>query len=507
MSTEQTLEEVSTGSTDHRLEQALWQVETLQESLADIVLAIDDRGWRPMGDDTDVNEIPLKTVKDTALITRGLLASNPIIKRGVAVRTSYVHGQGCEFEGIGENDPLIKNVKNYKWFFSSQADSENESLLSTDGNMFTLMTRGRGRGKGNGTLERIPMRQIAGTVSNPDNPEDIWFYKRVWEAESVNYRTEDTQKKNKQAYYPADDYDPAVNGRPATIAGVKVVWESAILHTFVNRQVGWKWGVPDLMTVIWWSKAYKEFLETMQTLTKAYARFAWKVTASTPAGVNSVGAKVAQQPTRDPYTGQARDVGATAGLTSNMNLQSVGRSSNSVDFGAGLPLAAMVAAGLEIPLTTLTSDAGSANRSAGETLSEPTIKAMEMRQKVWTNFYERVFSYFGKTVKVVWPKIESEPTLKRVQAITSAMSANVLHDQEVRDYLVAALGIDNKNELPTEEELGLMILEMKKQQEQQEKAASEKAKLASANPSYGDHQNRDIEGARQYEPGTYGQQQ
>ncbi|ALY08381.1 portal protein [Arthrobacter phage Amigo] len=505
VSTEQKLEETTK---DIQLNNALWQVEQLQESLADIVLAIDDRGWRPMGDDTDVNEIPLKTVKDTALITRGLLASNPIIKRGIAVRTSYVHGQGCEFEGISETDPLIKNVKNYKWFFSPQADAENESLLSTDGNMFTLMTRGRGRGKGNGTLERIPMRQITGTVSNPDNPEDIWFYKRVWDSESVNYRTEDVNKKAKQAYYPADDYDPVANGRPATIAGVKVVWESAILHTFVNRQVGWKWGVPDLMTVIWWSKAYKEFLETMQTLTKAYARFAWKVTASTPAGVNSVASKVAAQPTRDPYTGAARDVGGTAGLTSNMNLQSVGRSSNSVDFGAGLPLAAMVAAGLEIPLTTLTSDAGSANRSAGETLSEPTIKAMEMRQKVWTTFYERVFAYFGKTVKVVWPKIESEPTLKRVQAMTTAMSANVLHAQEVRDYLVSALGIDNDNKLPTEEELGLLILAAKQAEEQADKAAAAKANQpASANPSYGDHENRDVEGARQYEPGTYGKEQ
>lgn len=502
MSTEQKLDEVNV---DYRLENAQIEIERLQESLADIVLAIDDRGWKPLGDDTDVNEIPLKSVKDTALITRGLLVANPIIKRGIAVRTSYVHGQGCIFEGLSDNEALIKNVKNYKWFFSDQAKAENEALLSTDGNMFTLMTRGRGRGKGNGTLERVPMSQITGTVSNPDNAEDIWFYKRQWESESVNYSTENKNKKTKQAYYPADDYDVS-NGRPARIAGVPVVWDSVILHTFVNRQVGWKWGVPDLMSVIWWSKAYKEFLETMQTLTKAYARFAWKVTSNTAAGVNSVSARVGTPPSRNPLTGQLNDVGGTAGLTSNMNLQSVGRSSNSVDFGAGLPLAAMVAAGLEIPLTTLTSDAGSANRSAGETLSEPTIKAMEMRQKLWTNFYERVFTYFGKTAKIVWPKIESEPTLKRVQAITTAMGANVLHDQEVRDYLVNALGIDNKNKLPTEEELGLLILQLTKNEEQAAEAAKVKQD-ASANPSYGDHENRDVEGARQYEPGTYGKEQ
>jgi hypothetical protein len=488
------------------LDGAIFQIEQLQESLANVVMAIDDIGWRPLGDDVDATEIPLDSIKETAQTTRGVLTLNPLIRRAIAVRTSYIWGQGWKFEGISENDPILTNVKNRKWVFSEQAVGELEACVGTDGNLFALLTRGRTRAKGRGTVERVPMKQIVGTVTNPENNEDIWFYKRQWDYNTVNYTTQNKTAETRQAYYPADDYDLA-NGRPSQIAGVPVNWDSAILHVSGSKQTGWKWGVPDLMSVVFWTKAYKEYLETMMTLTKAYARFAWKVQASSVAGVNSVASKVQATPTRHPITNQPMDVGGTAGMTAGMNLQAVGRSSNSVDFGGGLPLAAMIAAGLEIPLTTLTSDAGSANRSGSETLSEPTIKAMEMRQKLWSNFYERMFAYFGKTVRVVWPKIETEPTLKKIQAIVSALPANVLHDQEVRDYIVEALGLDNDNKLPTEEELGLLILEMNKQAEAAEKAATEKAKLASANASYGDHQNREQEGARQYEPGTYGKQQ
>ena len=494
---------------DYRLVEALDKIEQLEESLANVVLAIDDLGWRPLGEDVDATEIPLDSVKDVAQTTRGLLALNPLIRRAIAVRTSYIWGQGYHFEGIEETDPILTNVKNRKWVFSEQAVSELEGALGTDGNLFTLLSKGRTRAKAKGTVERVPMKQITGTVSNPENNEDVWFYKRSWDVVTTNYRTNQNDRKTREAYYPADDYDVA-NGRPSTIAGVPVVWNSAILHVSGSKQTGWKWGIPDLMSVVFWTKAYKEYLETMQTLTKAYARFAWKVSAPTAVGVNAMASRVAQTPSRHPQTGELMDVGGTAGMTNGMTLQSVGRSSSAVDFGAGLPLAAMIAAGMEIPLTALTADAGSANRSGSETLTEPTIKAMEMRQKLWSNYYERMFAYFGKTdVRVVWPKIESEPTLKKLQAIGSGAALNVLHAQDVRDYVIEALGIDNDNQLPTEEELGLLILAIKKEQEAADKAAAEAKELAqqSARESYGDHENREQEGARQYEPGTYGKQQ
>lgn len=471
------------------------KIELLQESLADVVLALDDVGWKPLGENVDATEIPLDTIKDNIQVTRGLLAINPLIKRASAVRASYIWGNGYKLEGVPENHPLLENVKNQKFFFSPEANIEAERTMFTDGNYILKLT------KATNSITRLPLSQITGTVSDPENPEDVWFYKRSWTVTSTRYANGQPKRTDKEEYFPADDYDWATNGKPRTIGGIKVNYDSAILHQSASKQTGWKWGVADSLAAIFYSKAYKEFLETMATLTKAYARFAWKVTAPTKAGVNSAAVKVGAQPTRNPYTGEVQDVGATAVAGMGTTLSAVGRTGGSVDFGAGLPLAAMVAAALEIPLTTLTADAGSANRSAGETLEEPTLKAMEMRQKLWTNVFERVFRYFGVTgVKVVWPKISQETTLKAVQAIMAATPSNLLSDEEVREFLMKALGIDNDNGVPSEEDMKNLLLAATMAAEQAEKAQAAKDK--SANPSYGDHSNRDEEGYHEYEPGT-----
>jgi len=438
-------------------------VEMLQESFADAMLALDDVGWRPLGAEENAAEIRLETVKNIAQTTRGLVAINPMIKRGVAVRTTYIWGEGVKFQGLDEKDPILTDRNNKKFFFSPQAHAELEAVMATDGNLFTLITKpGGGRrrlsdtGAGVAKLTRVPMREITGTVSNPANTEDVWFYKREFKITRESYATGQVTEQDVIAWFPADDYD-VENGKPFTIQGKPVVWNSAILHNTANKQVGWKWGAPDLMSVIFWTKAYKEFLENSATLVKAYSRFAFKITAPTAGGVKGAATKVAQQPTRDPLTGEHQSVGGTALMGMGTTMSTIGRTGGSVDFNAGLPLAAMVAAGLEIPLTTITSDSGSSNRSAAETLEAPTMKAMKARQQLWGGFFERLFHYLGKEdVKCIWGKIDLGDLLRNLQAIAAVTPLNVLHAEEVRAFVETVLELQSDKGLPTEEQLGLV---------------------------------------------------
>lgn len=495
-------------------------LEILQENFADVMLKLDDIGWRPLGGDEDATEIRLETIKTVAQTTRGLVTINPLIKRGVAVRTTYIWGEGVKFEGLDENDPLLTDPTNKKFLFSPQAWGEIEMTMATEGNLFVQITKaGSGRRRlGDGSknkITRIPMREITGTVSNPENKEDIWFYKREWTQTSHSFRTGEKTEKAMVAWFPATDYD-VENGKPFNIAGKPVVWNSAILHNTANKQLGWRWGAPDLMSVIFWTKAYKEFLENSATLVKAYSRFAFKVSSPTKAGVQAAATKVAQLPTRDPYTGDVSNVGGTAVMGMGSTLSTVGRTAGSVDFSAGLPLAAMVAAGLEIPLTALTADGGSSNRSAAETLETPTLKAMKARQKLWTGFFERLFDYLGKpNVKVVWGKVDVVDVQRFFTALTSATALNVLHAEEVRELVKIALEIENDKGLPTEEELGLMNpsnteagkagLEAQKQAADAKAAGPEGVKKpASAMPSYGDNSNRSAVGQHKYSQGRNG---
>ena len=501
-------------------------MEILKESFADAMLALDDVGWKPLGGDEDATEIRLETLKTIAQTTRGLVAINPLIKRGVAVRTTYIWGSGVKFVGLDESDPLLTDRTNKKFFFSPQAFSELEAVMATDGNLFALISKGKARrsleSSGAGfKMTRVPMGEITGTISDPFNKEDVWFYRREFMVESQSYATGEKSATSRVVWYPATDYD-TTNGKPFMIQGKPVVWNSAILHNTANKQVGWKWGAPDLMSVIFWTKAYKEFLENSATLVKAYSRFAFKVTAQSKNGVQGAATKVAQQPTRDPFTGEVQGVGGTAVMGMGTTLSTIGRTGGSVDFSAGLPLAAMVAAGLEVPLTSLTADGGSSNRSAAETLETPTLKAMKARQQLWGGFFERLFDYVGKpNVKVVWGQIDPGDVLRRIQAITAAVPMNVLHAEEVRDLIVTAMEIENDKELPTEEELGLAFASntemgkaaLKTAQNPPAPAApgapgskpgqstNSKNKAQSSSPSYGDNSNRSAVGQHKYSQG------
>lgn len=480
------------------------QIEILESNaMANLQLALDDVGWSPLGQDLDGEELDLETIKDTSDILRALNVINPLVKRGVSMRVQYIWGKGVHFKGIDEKNAVFENPLNQRFLFSAEALAEAERCLATDGIFFVLATgkisgprggRRSARSTGSAKLMRIPLQQIVGIVTNPENPEDIWFYRREWtETKTLASGKQDT--KQKVAYYPSDLYEGS--NSPKTIAGKPVIWEGRIIEHSVNKQVGWRWGVPDAMAVMFWAKAHKEFLEDSAKLVKAYSRFAFKATAPTPNSVRAVAAKVASPAPRDAH-GNQQDVGATAVMSPGSNLQAIGRTSGSVDFSAGLPLAGYVAAGLEVPLTDLLSDSSLSNRSAAETLTASKLAAMVSRQKSWKLFFERLFRFWGEEVEATFEKIDDENTSKYIGSLVLASGLNVLSAQEVRDALVKALGLEVGTKLPTEEELGLLILEQKKAEAADNQAQDE------TQQSYGDNSTREDIGQHEYTDGGDG---
>ena len=66
-------------------------VEVLQEAFVDLQRAMEDRGWTELtaaGEQAFTRE-GLRTM---ARINRVQLVANPLIKRGMAIRCSYIHG-------------------------------------------------------------------------------------------------------------------------------------------------------------------------------------------------------------------------------------------------------------------------------------------------------------------------------------------------------------------------------------------------------------------------------
>jgi hypothetical protein len=433
-----------------------------------------------------MQELPLATIKEKTQVTRALAVINPLIKRGLAVRTAYIWGNGIILDGLKEKHPeFFKSAVNQKYLLSDKAWQEMEQCLGTDGNFFLMVTRPGAQSK-HGAVARVPMRQITGTISNPENSEEIWFYRREWKTTVTKADSELEVTKDNIAYYPAIDYDEA-NGKPRRFKNKEVIYTSRIAVENANKQTGWKWGVPDLLSVIFWAKAHKEFLENQATLVKAYSRFAWKVATPTAANARAAATKVGTAPTIDPMTGQPQSVGATAVTGMGSTISSVGRTGGSVDFEAGLPLAGYVAAGLNVPLNELTADAGNANRSSAETLSSSNEKVMHARQSEHVMFFESIFNYLGFEVKVSFPRIEEEAVYRQIQSIVSLLPLNVFSDKEMRALIVKVLDLQtlDPEKVPTEEELGNLILAATMAAEAAEKAAENEAKLAKEKPVAG----------------------
>ena len=394
------------------------------DNMARALLALDDKGWSPLGElSTELDAFSLTTLKELAKELAERVDGNPLLKRGLGLRTSYVFGKGVEFDNISARiKELIESPKNQAVLFSSQAMAINEHSHFTAGQFFIL---GNVATK---NLQRIPFNEINGWVSDPDDAEFVRYYKRTWTRHPENGGT----AVQVSAWYPSDLYRP-VGSFPAFIEGVAVDSSKVMFTSAVNKRAGTIWGVPDAISAYPWAHAYNEYLKDGSRILKSLAMFAWQLKAKSRNGATQAAASIA--------TPQA--AGSMAIMGSDMELNSLPRT-NSVDLSSGRALAAMVASALEVSVVTLMSDPGSSGAyGTAQTLDVPTIKAMQARQQIWNEMFSRVLRFFGASNKagVKWPKMEQEATYRQIQAISLAYEAGALWEDEYREAVLDELDV------------------------------------------------------------------
>lgn len=404
------------------------------QSMAQAVLAFDDSGWNEVSAAATEDGFPLADLKDASKRIRELTEGNPLLKRGAALRTSYVFGKGVSF---GELQPrfrrFIDDPVNQDVLFSPEAQAINERSHFTDGQFFILGNIGTKQ------FQRIPFGEVSAIVTNPDNPEEIWYVRRTWTRRGQNLSGTGTQDQELNIWYPADTYAPA-NGRyVARIQDYPVDAKYRMFVSRVNRRAGRTLGTPDALPAVPWAHAYNEFLKDGSRMLKALSMFAWQLKSKTKTGVQNAAAAIATP-------GAA---GSTAVLGADMELSSMPRA-GSVDLTDGRPLGSMVASALEVSVVALLSDPGTSGAyGTAQTLDVPTLKAMEARQHVWTQFYARIMSFLGiRDAQVNWPKIESEPSQRLMQALALARETGAIWDDEYREAVIETLDVPKLHSTP-----------------------------------------------------------
>ena len=450
------------------------KVENFEESLAQAALHVDNMGWDPLGGASrSETGLDLEHIKEVSSVAQALVTVNPLAKRGIGVRTSYVWGSGVHLNYARDNRTVHRTIG------TTEAQFELERTIACDGNLFLEV-------EGHRSVRRIPVSQIAGAAEHPEEPGVLTHIRRKYKKYRTDSMSTSSGLAGRQDYTEVDEWIPTVENDlnvsyiPVGGKRVPVNKTKQIKHVAINRLVGWWWGVPDLYAILPWSKAYKEYLEDCNTLNKAYAQFAWEYRASTGDGVERAASQMASAPAIDPMTGQSSNVGGAV-ITGGDNRLAALQTIRPVDFTNGRPMAALIAAGLEIPLQVLTSDAGQGgSRTVDQTLDEATVNAMIARQKMMDDALADVAYMIGRdSFDIEWPEVSPEPAHRQMQALDQAVRMGALYGEEMRISAGKIVGVDTsrRKEPPSKDELPVVV--------SMERTAQPEP------PSYGDHDLRD----------------
>lgn len=462
----------------------------LTEAIADLEMALEDKGWRSLTAGV-VDEFSAEGRRRIAAICRTMAVSHPLIKRGLNLRIGYIWGQGLEVTARLDTDDetvleqlnaLIDDFEtdNAASLTGSQAREELERALGTDGNVylacFTSPLNGRVQ------VRSTPADEVKDVVHNPEDRDEPWFYLREYTIDVLEqgYATGQTRvrRQTKRTYHPALGFRPST--RPRSLNGVEVRWDAPMLHVAVNRLDGWKYGIPDAYASIAWARMYRDFLVDWAGLTKALSKIAWKTVSPNKGRAQKAAAAI--RASADPLVG-VTDPRAESGQTAAMagvELQAVSKSGATIDSESGKPLAAMVAAGLGLPVTLLLADPGQTGaRAVAETLDKPTILEMGMRRLLWQSALGRILVHVitaaveaprgrlagttliddwgrkhttlaGGTEPVLefsWPPLADLDPIQLVKAIVEADGTEKMPPLTTARLLLAALGVKDVDEV------------------------------------------------------------
>lgn len=372
-------------------------VETLEESLLDAqrLMAADDYGWAKVGDLTGDGVIGRETVKNVTKLARVMAIADPLIRRATSLWVAYVWGQGCTVtakqETGAEQDvnalvqAFLDDPSNVATFTSAQAREQLERKLQTDGEFFHALITSPVSGRVQ--VREVPCFEVADIITDPEDAATVWFYKREFTARRLTRQGSATvtTRAAETILYPDVNYRPAT--RPRSLDGHEIRWDSPVIHTKINPTGGR--GTPDLYAALPWARGYKGFLEDWAALVKALSRLAFRATAKNRAGAAQVRTVMATRPVDG-----AGQVGQTVITGEGQTVEAIGKSGATIDSNSGRPLAAMVAAATNWPVTMLLADPGvTGARATAETLDGPVRVLVGARRTLHADLIKAVLAH------------------------------------------------------------------------------------------------------------------
>lgn len=437
------------GDNVQQLSEALTQSEfsneLLQERLADLELALEDANWMRLMFDGE-QEFSREGLKKIVDLARVMFIKNPLIKRGVMVKALYIWAQGVTVRY--KNQELNKvlqafwdDPKNMVELTGHQAQMLKQVDYEVVSNIFfvffTRPSDGRVR------VRSLPFEEITDIICDPEDAKSPWFYVRKWTEKKLNPATGRINTTRRAAYYPDWNYKPKT--RPARIGNVEVMWDTPVYHVKAGGMSGWKFGVSQVYAAIDWARAYKEFLEDVASLMRAYSKFAWK--RITKGGKKAIAAERAKMASTLASGGDSTETnpppvtGAMAILGEGTDLQPMQVRGASISPDDGRRLLLMVAAAEGLP-ETYYGDVSVGTFATAKTMDRPTELAMKEGQTTWTDILRNIIGFVTLQAMKSQSPIADAKIKTLGQVVTTEDNGSIEEKIVWNDPLAAYLDID-----------------------------------------------------------------
>lgn len=385
------------NSGEHRyITQLESTLELFQERIAELEFASEDIGWTQLGGTAEY-EFSRQHLRKMIARSRLFFLQNPLIHRAVTLQADYVFAQGLNIQGTSDVvnaviQDFLDNPGNKKELTSHQAHLTKEQTLLLDGNVFfVLFTDKINTGRVN--VRSILVDEITDIITNPDDSNEVWFYRREWQSTT----DEGLVGPLKVAFYPDIDFMPLNRSLPKTRQKAPIMWDAPIVHVKTGSLEKSKFGAPETYSALDWAKSHSKMLADWATIISMYARFAFKLTTS--------GSKSSVVAARSKFqttvgTGALSETNPSPTVGSmfirqkdGTDIEAIKTSGATTSAKDARELRIMVAAAMGLPDPMLSGEVDVGNLATAKTLDRPTELKFRSRQKLWEDVYLKILTW------------------------------------------------------------------------------------------------------------------
>ncbi len=402
-------------------------------------LKLEDKGWLNLSQTTGEVVTEAERVLNVKL-SRLYYTKDPLGAQSVRLWTDYTFGPGLTWKAKDDqtqkvltafwNAPINQPVLSVR----GQRKSSDKDLV--DGEIFFALFLGA---KGQAAIRRIDPLEITEIITDPDDVENVLYYKRLW---SDRLSTPHTS-----IYRSTTN----IKGEPTTDLQGQTVshTDDALVYHLTFRTITQR-GNPLLLPALDWIKQYRRFLASRIAIMLALARFAWKTkVAGGQTAVNAIKAIT-----------DDKEINAGSQLLENMgsDTQPIKTDSGARNaYQDGRQIKLQVAAAVGIPEQYF-GDISIGNLATAKTVELPMMKMFQSYQAVWADTYRDIFQLVLAHnnippekwyVDIDFPAIAPADIAQAAEAIVAIL--NVIPElaalDDVMQIALITLGIDDPAEV------------------------------------------------------------